>query len=270
MSRADNQPAKWLADESVTRPELERFFSGVGSRMAMTTAKADVNLRELDQFFGGAERQMEQTEKLDRKEANGFNVFDLIKPDENKLSDVLKLLLDPKGGHGQGDLFLKLLFNQLGLGADAKLTKNATVLREAPTHGIEKYRRRMDVFVDAGVLLAIENKVDATDQTDQVKDYLDHLQYCTKRNGKRTVLIYLTPNGRRPKNFEAADLIAAKECGKLHCWGYHGELREWLESCRENCEARKIRDFITDFIAYIELELIRESQREDGQTDYEK
>jgi len=30
----------------------------------------------------------------------------------------------------------------------------------------------MDVFVNAGVLLAIENKVDSPEQQDQVSDYL--------------------------------------------------------------------------------------------------
>jgi hypothetical protein len=32
--------------------------------------------------------------------ATGFNVFHLIEPDENKLSDILAGLLDPKGSHG--------------------------------------------------------------------------------------------------------------------------------------------------------------------------
>ena len=61
--------------------------------------------------------------------------FTLIEPDENKLSDILADPLDPKAIHGQDDLFLRLLFKQLGLGSDSKLTKNATV-HGKPQHGI--------------------------------------------------------------------------------------------------------------------------------------
>jgi hypothetical protein len=65
-------------------------------------------------------RQVENVEgqqrRLDRKQATGFNVFDFIDPDENKLSDVLAWLLDPKGSHGQGDVFLPQLFEHLGFG----------------------------------------------------------------------------------------------------------------------------------------------------------
>ena len=159
----------------MAKPELEHFFAAVNHAV---------------------ERAEAQQRRIDKRLATGFNVFHLIEPDENKLSDILADLLDPKGDHGQGDLFLRLIFKQLGLGAHAKLTKNATVQREAPTHGIQKYRRRMDVFVEAGALLAIENKLDSPEQRDQVKDYLEHLQQCAR--GRQTRLIYLTPDGRPP------------------------------------------------------------------------
>ena len=34
----------------------------------------------------------------------------------------------------------------------------------------------------------------------------------------------------------------------------------WLEDCRRDCEAQKIRDFLSDFIPYIESDLKRESE----------
>lgn len=243
MNRADNQPTYGPGIECIKRPDLERFFMGVGQRMEA----AEVEQR-----------------RRNKKEATGFNVFDYIDPYENDLSDVLRDLLDPKGDHGQGELFLKLLCEKLGyVGASLGLA-NAKVQTEAPTHGIEKYRRRMDVFVDAGVLVAIENKVDATEQKDQVKAYLEHLRVCTKGNGKRSVLIYLTPNGRRPKSIDRAEFEEARLEGKLCCWSYRDDLWEWLESCRKQCAARKIQDFLGDFIVYIQTKMQREPEnRED-------
>jgi len=256
----------------VKRPELEQFFADISHQLELSetnlahdSSRPLVGKSELEQFFAAVSHRVElaetQRRRIDKRQATGFNVFHLIEPDENKLSDILAGLLDPKGGHGQGDLFLRLLFKQLGLGSDVKLTKDVTVQREAPTHGIQKYRRRMDVFVEAGVLLAIENKVDALEQRDQVKDYLDHLRRCTHGSRKQSVLIYLTPDGRRPESLGRAPSEEAEAGGYLRRWSYQVELREWLVVCSRQCAARKIQDFLSDFIAYIELELKRESER---------
>ena len=256
--------------------KLEQFFTGIGSRMesaptpsAHSPSVPQVNHSDLQKFFVAATLQVEQQRRLDQRQASRFNVFDLIDPDENKLSDVIAGLLDPDGDHGQGDKFLRLLFKQLGLGSNARLTKNATVQREAPTHGIQKYRRRMDVFVDAEMLLAIENKVDSSEQPEQVKDYLQHLRFCTKGNGKGSVLIYLSPDGRRPESLDPPAFDAVNTDGQLRCWNYHIEFREWLTACHRDCHAEKIRGFLSDFIAYIETRLKRVSETNDEEENDE-
>lgn len=262
--------ARGSARQRVKRLELEQFFADISSRMgsadtpsAQVSSRPPVDQFELEQFFASVGHREELAEKrqrrFDKRRASGFNVFDLIDPDETKLSEVLASLLDPEGSHGQSDLFLRLLFKQLGLGSVAKLTAAATVQCEAPTHGIEKYRRRMDVFVEAGLLLAIENKVDSLDQKDQVKHYLEHLQHCTgEGSGEKSVLIYLTPNGRRPDSLDRVQCDEAESSGSLQCWSYQVELRAWLEVCRQQCAAKKIQDFLCDFITYIESHLKRE------------
>jgi hypothetical protein len=272
MSTAATIPlpvARGSARKLVNRSQLDQFFAGIGSLMKLVQTNSSHGSRrppvckpDLEHFFASVSHRVElaetQQRRIDKRLATGFNVFHLIDPDENKLSEILARLLDPKGGHGQGDLFLRLLFKQLGLGSDAKLTKNATVQREAPTHGIQKYRRRMDVFVEAGALLAIENKLDSPEQRDQVKDYLEHLQQCAK--GRQTRLIYLTPDRRPPVSLHSSVIEQQQAVGKLHCWSYQDELGAWLESCRRECEAQKIRYFLSDFIDYIESMLKRESE----------
>lgn len=243
--------------KTVTVAELNQFFTDIGSRM--DASRPDIGIRELDQFFASISRQVTLAEtrqrRINTRQATGFNVFDLIDPDENKLSDILAILLDPNGGHGQGDLFLRLLFEWLGFGSDSTLMRRARVLREAPTYGIQKYRRRIDVLVDAGVLLAIENKVDSLEQMDQVRDYLEHLRRCTEGHRQDSVLIYLSPDGRMPESLSPEMLQQRQADGSLHCWSYAEELRAWLEACRDGCKAQKIQDFLTDFIAYIRDQL---------------
>lgn len=206
-----SSPFHKLISPLVTKSKLDKFFSGI-------KAVVEFHKPELDQFFANAGHRVKQAEKdqqrVDIKHATRFNVFDLIEPDENKLSDILADLLDPSGTHGQKDLFLQLLFKQLGVPVEDTFTKVAKVKREAPTHGIQKYRRRIDVLVEAGALLAIENKVDSLEQRDQIKDYLEHLQYCTQGNKIRSVLIYLTPDKRFPDSLNPLN----GNTETLKCW----------------------------------------------------
>ncbi|HPF99365.1 MAG TPA: PD-(D/E)XK nuclease family protein [Kiritimatiellia bacterium] len=255
----------------VKQSELQRFFSDIDSQMRLKETRLGFRLRgrttgqkELEQFFAAVTSRVRAEEKkqrrIDKRLATGFNVFDLIEPDENKLSDILATLLDPNGDHGQGGLFLQLLLERLGLDTDPRLTRHATVQREAPTYGILKHRRRMDVLVEAGAMLAIENKVDSSEQADQVKDYLEHLSRCAQGHHKRSILIYLTPHGRSPDSLSREEFDEAESVGRLRCWSYQVELREWLEACREGCAAQKIQGFLTDFITYIESKLKREPE----------
>ena len=42
--------------------------------------------------------------------AKSFNLIKLLNPtnDEDKFSDIIKILLDPNGEHAQGDIFLRI------------------------------------------------------------------------------------------------------------------------------------------------------------------
>src|SRR3989442_9263400 len=129
--------------QPVNQLELTRFFTGVGARLRQRHVELAPSHSEVKRFFSRIRHTVgPQQRLLDRKQATRFNVFDFIEPDENRLSDVLAWLLDPQESHGQGDLFLRLIFRQLRLSYNAKLTGDAKVRREVPTHGIEKYRRR--------------------------------------------------------------------------------------------------------------------------------
>lgn len=265
----------------VNYSELNEFFTGIGSQInqaqsnnARNAACPSVNASTLDRFFSAISRQSELAEVkqrlLNQREATAFNVFDFIEPDENKLSDVLAMLLDPKGDHGQGDLFLRLLFKQLGIHRDTRDTTGAIVRREATTHGIIKHRRRMDVLIDAGALVAIENKIDSLEQPKQVEDYLEHLLQSARGRLSLNCLIYLTPNGRHPESLSAVRLKQELTDGRLHCWSYHRELRAWLENCRRDCAARRIQDFLSDFMTYADVELKREAMSNlEAETDEE-
>lgn len=268
----------YTEDQLVVQPELRQFFAEIDHRLTSaetTRANNDqmVEQPDLEQFFADVSYRVELAEatqrRIDQKLATGFNVFNLIEPDENMLSDILADFLNPKGSHGQGDLFLKLLFNKLGLPWASSLAGGVTVQREAPTHRILNHRRRIDVLVEAGALLAIENKVDSLELTDQVKDYLEHLRQVIKGSPKRAVLVYLTPNGRCPTSLPRSMVEKLQADATLYCWSYQTEILAWLDDCHHNCEAERIRYFLSDFIAYIESDLKRQSESDEETSTYE-
>jgi hypothetical protein len=248
-----------LEQRPVDRLEIERFFA------AISQSKVGIFFSEMNRLLGRAENQQR---RIDRKRATGFNVFHVIKPDENNLSDVLAWLLDPQESHGQGNVFLLLLFKRLGFDSQAKHTMKAKVRREALTFVIHRHRRRMDVLVEAGPwLLVIENKVDSPEQHEQVKDYLEYLHRRTHDRFIKSALIYLTPYGRKPDSLDKLALKQQGESVRLHCWNYCGNLRGWLDDCRDACEAKAIRFFLTNFLGYIETNLKRESENQHGEDE---
>ena len=241
---------------------LEEFF---GSQQELAAVETHPGCHEeLRQFFTSISdpiaQTAEQQRKLEEEESTRFNVFDLIQPDENTLSDILRDLLDTNGSHGQGDLFLGRLFKKLGYGSFLQNPRKAKVYREAPTNTIPNRRRRIDLLVEADVLIGIENKKDSPEQENQVRDYLTHLANCSSGGKRPNVLIYLTPDRRLPASLTAAEIKAAQAEGRLRCWSYQRELRDWLEECSGHCKAKKMQYFIGDFITYIGTVLKRDMQ----------
>lgn len=66
---------------------------------------------DLFHFCGNLHYRLQLLEKTrthtDRLLATRFNVFEYIQPNENRLSDLIADLLDPKGKHGQGQVLLR-------------------------------------------------------------------------------------------------------------------------------------------------------------------
>lgn len=110
------------------------------------------------------------------------------------------------------------------------------------------------------LLLAIENKIDSPEQWEQVKDYLEYLRVQSNNWRTPALLVYLTPNGRRPSSVVGTKLADYQANKRLVCWSYERELRKWLDRCSSECKADKIRHFIVDLIAYIDSVLKREPE----------
>jgi hypothetical protein len=54
-----------------------------------------------------------------------------------------------------------------------------------------------------------------------------------------------------------AETLDYRQAGRLRCWSYATDLREWLIACRDVCAADRFRHFLGDFIEYIGTDLRR-------------
>ena len=100
------------------------FLSGFGvnkpTSLKHVTIRRPPSLDQHQRFFRelvprlATARELER--ELDAHLARRFNVFDYLPTHEMGLSRIVADLLDPKGKHGQGASFLKLLIDECSIG----------------------------------------------------------------------------------------------------------------------------------------------------------
>ncbi len=204
--------------------------------------------------------------ELDRNLAHRFNVLDYLRDNELGLSRIIADLLDPEARHGQGTLFLQTLLVSL---KSLKESPNWPDLdRSHISVDVERVitaDRRIDIsveIVDADgetCCLAIENKPYASDQENQVKDYLEYLR---KEFGERFLLIYISPTGGGPSEWSIRKTELAEWKDRFAIMPYYGSqadqedefkachipysVADWLGECRKNCEVDRLRWFLRD------------------------
>ena len=239
--------------------QIERFFDELAPRLETA--------RVLDR-------------ELDRKLARKFNVLDYLRTNELGLSRIIADLLDPKGSHGQGVLFLRILLEKL---EGFRETLGWPDLHATSVRCEEKITEgRIDVEVrikgPGGEThrLVLENKPYAHDQESQVERYLEHF-------GKddRFLLIYLSPRGEGP-----SEVSVPKD--KLREWRDHfaimpyvgaqeeqgdgfdeyrlsHSLANWLGECRKDCEVDRLRWFLADMVRFCQGRFGGQAMTTDGE-----
>lgn len=212
---------------------------------------------EVEAFFG----EFETVRQASSVNAPDFNVFDFIAPDELRLSTILADLMNPRGSHDQGDLFLKGFLGTIEHAGNIELLgsvdgRTCTVVRESPTRADEG-GGSLDIEIDFGDIgVGVENKPWAGETKDQLKKYLAHLR---RNYPRKHVLVFLS----RP-NYEirtlGSDLTPLKRSGEFVHLLYTREMLEWLDGCIARCQSGRVRHFLEDFRVYMQENFGTESE----------
>ncbi|TXT26564.1 MAG: hypothetical protein FD134_494 [Gallionellaceae bacterium] len=175
-----------------------------------------------------------------------FRIFDYLRTDEMGLSRCIASLLDPKGKHGQGSVFLDAFLKTIGSAAAwATNTAKCEVSKERQANG----KRRIDIYLNLqNGVIGIENKPWASDQDHQLADYA---AFIKKDAGNRFWLLLFLSN-RDPSD----DSIKPDERRKMEQDGQfvrlnYAELIEWLDICAGNSRAATVRIFIEELAQFV-------------------
>lgn len=202
-------------------------------------------------------------EEVEKTTGAGFNLLHLLNMGHYEVkthTPILTDLLNPQGSHGQGDVFLKLFLTvcfekDLGFMSEA----SGTVVTEEKYIGRVNCEQasggRIDIFLESskGELLAIENKINANEQDQQLQRYLNYVGRA-KENGR---VIYLTLDGQEPSS------IKGSKPENLSCISYQSHIVDWLRLCRKEVTTiPTIRESLTVYINLI-CELTNQSPNQE-------
>ncbi len=174
-----------------------------------------------------------------------YNVFNVLKLHSNEVvlhSRFIGDLLNPKGKHGRGDIFLKLFLKQvksiLPNNKDESIcdnfrTPNAKIIVEEYI-GVVKTDEggRIDLVLQDGAnTIVIENKIYAKDQNQQL------IRYYNKYPG--AIMVYLTLEGKKAtsisvtskKKEDSKKEVVLKPDIDYFRLSYEKNIVKWLEAC---------------------------------------
>jgi hypothetical protein len=189
------------------------------------------------------------------KEKDRFNVFEILrkKHDEVHLhSRFIAELLNPKGTHEQGKVFLELFVEMLQNNINNSETfkrsfgfkelEKAKAIVEHFTGPISKDKTvggNIDIYIsgigDSSII--IENKIYAEDQENQLLRYHNY--------DKKGLIVYLTLYGKEPSSYSTGGNAPDFEVLLL---SYKEDIEGWLEKCIEKSAKKpELREAIVQY-----------------------
>jgi hypothetical protein len=187
-------------------------------------------------------------DELDRNEAPQFNVFSILDRGHLEVlthTPFLAELLNPRGTHGQKDLFLRCFLR--------KILKYSPAEASDPNwHVIKEYE-----YVDLRIFnyslrkaIFIENKIYTDAHSGQLSRYFSLWENHYSKNG---AFIYLTPDGKAPNETGFDDLVYKKDeiMKVLLCLSYKEDICNWLEETLFQIASPKVRETIIQYIDLI-------------------
>jgi hypothetical protein len=201
-------------------------------------------IQNLVQHVSIISKKYDDIAKITGENFNVFSVMSMESDERFTHSAIIGELLNPKGSHSQGSVFLKLFVEEISSLKEIENFdfENAKVIIEEHIGLIdEKYSKGgfIDIVLkDNNNVIVIENKIYAGDQKNQLVRYKNHYP-----DGK---MLYLNLFGDEPSKDSSGNLIIDTD---FHIISYKTEIINWLEKChKETVDQPIIRETIKQYL----------------------
>jgi len=214
-----------------------------------------------DVLFDGYEEVKNIIQTRELEEATRYNIFDVLNVNFAETlahTPFLRNLLDPRGTHGQRDLFLKHFLNKF---IPNKKLENFLLPDDHDYRVVEEKimnTGRIDIYIESlsaqkKFAIVIENKVYAADQFMQLERYHNFLTEHGLKN-HQIMIFYLSPDGRNPSvdSIDNAKREDLKSEGVLQLVSYHKDINIWLEESLKSVKPEKLKVLINQYIKILE------------------
>ncbi len=238
----------------MTANHIASFFQEVRSFNALYWRTKIENEQEMFQKFKvDYENRKPEFEALRKQEAPFFNLFEILNIrhlEETLHTPMLHHLLDPKGSHEQGALYLNAFLKEvLGLSYTYEDIEHLVLHEELLTlYG------RIDLilsYIHRGrkKLIIIENKIYAGDQLDQLQRYFNYARMIVTSE-QDLLLIYLTPTGSQAstQSMKIAEQERLRSLGVLSEKSYQEDVIPWLSQTIEMTSSEKVKQSIFQYL----------------------
>jgi len=213
----------------------------------------------LDRLLNQVSKISKESKELSILKGENFNVFKIfdMERDENKMhSRFIQTLINPKGDHERGTIFLELFLEVLN---KADYFEDINAVNTKVEHDIgrifinddQSTGGRIDIYIwDASKSISIENKIYAGDQEKQLVRYINY-------NPDSNDVFYLNLFGNEPDGDFAtgkykSDLNEGVDRPDFYCISYSETILSWLEKCqKEASDFPIIRETIKQYIITI-------------------
>lgn len=181
------------------------------------------NINQIKSLLSQVSTITESYERINAATGNNFNIFSILNIEhyeESTHSRFIAELLKPSKSHGFGNKFAKAFFEESNLLKENFNFENYTVETEYYIGNVTEFSGgRIDILLKDNLnnTIAIENKIYAAEQPNQLLRYFNH-----NTNGKVMFLTLFGDESVENKNFTEYNSLS-----------YKNHINNWLERCQE-------------------------------------
>ena len=177
-----------------------------------------------------------------------LHLFSMFKPDERRITGIIADLLDPRGRHGQGALFLNTFLTTIGM-PEVASSENVTVKVDELTCA----GRLVDLMIRTDeAVVGVEVKIGARQQHEQLKDYCKHVDH--EAGSLRKAMVFLADQEPETANDRVIRMpwIKADEKKSTLKWLWALPMRELIASTIPDIRAERTRRLMEEFVIWID------------------